>query len=398
MHGAALALSGTNPPFVGSTVFEAFPTSQTSDTRNGSGSGSGSSGSAAFLDLHGATTPLSELSAASEHLGPHDGVLPSPTLAGCKRSQPTGGWSSSNDGNDQERAAAGADSSRTCMRRNQDHDHSEARPSRFIMQGAAAAAAAAAGVVGETTATAAAAAAVFVPGVAAADAVDGSASDPVSCLGDYNFSFEELNKMSKRYPTVNTLGDKAPMPLLGWLTRELDMNHFDMRCLILRHPRLMAYRVTSHVAPKTKWLRERLGLGQAALRKLVTTYPAVLSRSVEKNLEPKFKWLEERLGASQEEVAVLIKRFPLIFGYSTTQNLEPTVLFFMVDLSGEQEEIKSAIMSCPSILSRSLDKRMLPRAQQMREKDIEPRFGPHKWVVSTYTDKQFTRWLEGRGT
>ncbi|CAN0553081.1 unnamed protein product, partial [Ectocarpus sp. 12 AP-2014] len=141
MHGAALALSGTNPPFVGSTVFEAFPTSQTSDT--GNGSGSGSSSSAAFLDLHGATTPLSELPAASEHLGPHDGVLPSPTLAGRKRSQPTGGWSSSNDGNDQERAIAGADSSSTCMRRNQDHDHSEARPSRFIMQGAAAATAAA---------------------------------------------------------------------------------------------------------------------------------------------------------------------------------------------------------------------------------------------------------------
>ncbi|CAN0386806.1 unnamed protein product, partial [Ectocarpus sp. 13 AM-2016] len=285
MHGAALALSGTNPPFIGSTVFEAFPTSQTSDTGNssaGNSSGSGSSSSAAFLDLHGAPTPLRELPAASEHLGPHDGVLPSPTLAGRKRSQPTGGWSSSNDGNDQERAIAGADSSSTCMRRNQDHDHSEARPSRFIMQGAAAAAAAA-GVVGgkgdvgddflaagggssgtttsgastgeemeldvgdtpvaypqaatnhqlggdatrstsseapaatfvaepsttfpsvvvpaattETTAAAAAAAAapaaaaaVFVPGVAAtADAVDGSAADPVSCLGDYNFSFE----------------------------------------------------------------------------------------------------------------------------------------------------------------------------------------------------------------
>ncbi|CAM9432613.1 unnamed protein product [Ectocarpus sp. 4 AP-2014] len=481
MHGAGLTLSGTNPPFVGSTVFEDLPTSQTSDTRHGSGSGSSSS--AAFLDLHGATTPLSELPASSEYLGPHDGVLLSPTLAGRKRSKPTGGWSSSNDGNDQERATAGADTSSTCMRRIQDHDHSEARPSRFIIQGAAAAAAAAGVVRGkgevgddflaagggssstttsgastaeemeldvgdtpvafpqaatnqqlggdatrstsseapaatfiaepstagpavvvpaattETTAAAAAAAAVFVPGVAAtADAVDGSAADPVSFLGDYNFSFEELNKMSKRYPTVNTLANQTPMPLLGWLTRELDMNHYDMRCLILRHPRLMAYRVTSHVAPKTKWLRERLGLGQAALRKLVTTYPAVLSRSVEKNLEPKFKWLEERLGASQEEVAVLIKRFPLIFGYSTTQNLEPTVLFFMVDLSGELEEIKSAIMSCPSILSRSLDKRMLPRAQQMREKDIEPRFGLHKWVVSTYTDKQFTRWLEGRGT
>lgn len=42
------------------------------------------------------------------------------------------------------------------------------------------------------------------------------------------------------------------------------------RQLLLRHPRLMAYRVTSHVAPKTKWLRERLGLGQAALRKVIT--------------------------------------------------------------------------------------------------------------------------------
>lgn len=84
--------------------------------------------------------------------------------------------------------------------------------------------------------------------------------------------------------------------------------------------------------------------------------------------------------------------------HASRQNLEPTVAFFTADLCGEQEEIKSAVMSCPSILSRSLDKRMVPRTQLMREKEIKPRFGPHKWVVSTYTDAQFTRWLEGRGT
>lgn len=80
------------------------------------------------------------------------------------------------------------------------------------------------------------------------------------------------------------------------------------------------------------------------------------------------------------------------------QNLEPTVAFFTADMSGGLEEIKAAVMSCPSILSRSLDKRIMPRAQQMRDKEIEPRFGPHKWVVSTYTDAQFNRWLDGRGT
>ncbi len=72
--------------------------------------------------------------------------------------------------------------------------------------------------------------------------------------------------------------------------------------------------------------------------------------------------------------------------------------FFTADLCGEKEEIKAAVMSCPSILSRSLDKRMMPRTQLMRDKEIMPRFGPHKWVLSTYTDAQFTRWLEGRGT
>ncbi|CAM9901449.1 unnamed protein product [Pylaiella littoralis] len=249
----------------------------------------------------------------------------------------------------------------------------------------------------------AAATAATAPGAAAIPVADSAvvgesnAAGSTSCLGDFNFSLAELNKMSKRYATVNTLGAGTPMPLLGWLTRELDINHHDLRSLILRHPRLMAYRVTSHVAPKMTWLRERLGLGQAALRKLVITYPAVLSRSVEKNLEPKFKWLEERLGATQEEVAMLIRRFPLIFGYSTTQNLEPTVSFFTGDMRGEQGEVRSAVMSCPSILSRSLEKRMVPRARLMREKEIEPCFGLHKWVVSTYTDAQFIRWLEGRG-
>lgn len=35
--------------------------------------------------------------------------------------------------------------------------------------------------------------------------------------------------MSKRYSTVNTLGAQTPMPLLGWLTRELDINNHDLR-------------------------------------------------------------------------------------------------------------------------------------------------------------------------
>lgn len=35
--------------------------------------------------------------------------------------------------------------------------------------------------------------------------------------------------MCKRYPTLNTLGAETAMPLLGWLTRELDMGLGDMR-------------------------------------------------------------------------------------------------------------------------------------------------------------------------
>lgn len=77
--------------------------------------------------------------------------------------------------------------------------------------------------------------------------------------------------------------------------------------------------------------------------------------------------------------------------------MEPTVSFFVVQMSGEIEEVKKAVMSCPSILSRSLDKRIVPRTEQMRAREIEPRFAPHKWVVSTYTDTQFTHWLNGRG-
>lgn len=45
---------------------------------------------------------------------------------------------------------------------------------------------------------------------------------------------QELTKMSKRYPTVNTLRAQTPMPLLGWLTRELDMSQYDMRSVSAR--------------------------------------------------------------------------------------------------------------------------------------------------------------------
>ena len=35
--------------------------------------------------------------------------------------------------------------------------------------------------------------------------------------------------MSKRYATVSSLGAETPMPLLDWLTHELDMDQNEMR-------------------------------------------------------------------------------------------------------------------------------------------------------------------------
>eukprot|EP00904_Undaria_pinnatifida_P005192 jgi/Undpi1/1802/HiC_scaffold_12.g05189.m1 len=311
--------------------------------------------------LHSSATAAASLPDSEQHGAGISAATLAEPAAGRKRSQPTGGWSS---------------------RGGVDESHGDGLGEEAALLSSQAQPQAPAAQVGSTAAAAtdvAAATATELVGDAAIIVEEKEL--PMSCLGDFKFTFAEVNKMCKRYPTLNTLGAETAMPLLGWLTRELDMGLGDMRNLILRHPRLMAYRVTSHVAPKTKWLRERLGLGQPQLRKLITTYPAVLSRSVEENLEPKFKWLEERLGATPEEVQVLIKRFPLIFGYSTSQNLEPTVAFFTGDMSGGIEEIKAAVMSCPSILSRSLDKRIMPRAQQMREKEIEPRFGPHKHLT-----------------
>ncbi|CAN0283219.1 unnamed protein product, partial [Discosporangium mesarthrocarpum] len=156
--------------------------------------------------------------------------------------------------------------------------------------------------------------------------------------------------------------------------------------------------------PQDLMAEEHAGPGQARAPEGKTMTPpricqgeGILSRSVDDCLEPKLGWIKSRLEASQEEVRLLILRFPLIFGYSTLKNLDPTVDFFFKELHGTIVEIRKAVLSCPAILSRSLDKRMLPRFRHIRNKNIEPSFERHKWVITTYTDQQFTKWLSGQG-
>lgn len=89
----------------------------------------------------------------------------------------------------------------------------------------------------------------------------------------------------------------------------------------------------------------------------------------------------------------IVVGYPTFFNLSI-DNLRLKISFFSKDLKGTLEALSNTLIGTPTILGYSLTKRLRPRLQVVRSLDVDPTFTDHCWLLTSYTDLQFRKWVE----
>lgn len=103
---------------------------------------------------------------------------------------------------------------------------------------------------------------------------------------------------------------------------------------------------------------------------------------------------EQALDASREEARDVVVKYPQVLNLSMDKNLRLKIDFFTKELQGLPEDVRGAIVGSPSILGYSLAKRIKPRVEVIRLVGVEPKFNQHIWLVSSYAELSFSKWVE----
>jgi hypothetical protein len=138
----------------------------------------------------------------------------------------------------------------------------------------------------------------------------------------------------------------------------------------------------------------------ADLSQIASKYPPSFWLA-EENTGPKLEYLQQTLELGIGELSYLreiIVTYPQLLGLSLEDNLRPTVEFFLsedgADLAVSQ--LRYFVSYQPAILAYSLEKRIKPRIQRMRDAGIRLEYSPP--VIMSYTDSKFDVWLEQQTT
>lgn len=172
------------------------------------------------------------------------------------------------------------------------------------------------------------------------------------------------------YPFVLGLNvESNVVPTLDYLESRLCLSTRQLRKVVTRSPPALGLSVEKNLGPTLAFLETRLDLDDDALRKLVVSTPNVLMYSVRDNLGPKLDFLEgwldgdDRGGTPRSTLARVVTKLPQALGLSVENNLKPKLAFFE-DAMGPREA-RTFVADFPAALSRSLDRRLLPRANRL---------------------------------
>ncbi|KAL7527768.1 hypothetical protein ACHAWF_002302 [Thalassiosira exigua] len=199
-----------------------------------------------------------------------------------------------------------------------------------------------------------------------------------------------LRKMILRQPyTLGCSVDENLEPTLKWLQKRFDFDDSTLGKIVQKNPQIMHLSIESNLELKVEWLRQRLGIDGRSeqFRKMIQLYPVILGLSIEDNLEPKLAWIQRSLSLTDDDLTKFILKFPSIFSCNVEKNLEPTMNFY-VDALGNQQKARSLLKSTPSLLAYSLETRLKPRLEEIRNAGILVD-SLHMRRIGQYTNEQW---------
>jgi len=145
----------------------------------------------------------------------------------------------------------------------------------------------------------------------------------------------------------------------------------------LRSPHLLAESVPDTLRPALLFLRRRVMLRREPLPLAAAL---LLAFSVERTLLPKLLFLRDATGLPDSAVCAVLRRAPAILSYGIETNLRPKLQFLAERM---RRDPAAELSEFPHYFAFSLEGRIKPRHEALRERDIEM---PLKDMLTTNDD------------
>lgn len=160
--------------------------------------------------------------------------------------------------------------------------------------------------------------------------------------------------------------------------------------IVTSHPRVLTYSVTKVWEPQLAFLARRLALEnrpQNEAAHIICKFPPLVWLKADL-VDQKVTFLQERLQLSLPQVRYLVASFPQVLGLSVEQNLEKKVDFLLDFLT--LEELQDFLLYQPSLLAYSLENRLRPRLELMKQHDISFAYSPR--YLMSLSNAKFEQW------
>jgi mTERF len=200
---------------------------------------------------------------------------------------------------------------------------------------------------------------------------------------DYLVPYVDARLMIKRWPILLTYSVQGRIHPGVIFLQSLGDTRWNR--ILLKYPQVVTHSVENVLMPRLQFLERMLNIPSA--KQLVTHYPPLLWLSSDL-IEAKFLFLQESLDLTQEETEMIIETYPQILGLSVDNNLKIKISYLQTYLSTEQ--LRDIVLYQPALLAYSLERRIRPRLEQLRDVNIEFAYAPA--YLMSMTDDKFQAW------
>lgn len=205
---------------------------------------------------------------------------------------------------------------------------------------------------------------------------------------------QELNKFIFKVPDVVVIRNETLEYRMKWYEERFDFENraFEARKILKRTPELTKLD-TESIESKLRWLQTNLELTDSDLAKMIKRAPKILLASIDDKLEPQLRWLISEFDLTSNSLGVMILKNPGIL-FSLHPDTIRTKFQFYEELLG-YDAARELVIRDPSFLSRSLEKRLLPRLADTKRVGlvIGVDRSIHRFVKAT--DDEWKRIIDG---
>jgi mTERF len=196
-------------------------------------------------------------------------------------------------------------------------------------------------------------------------------------------------RMITRRPMVLTYSVEQQLrPTLEFLKKMKSSNWTGWRRMVESYPQVLQYSVETTWIPKLAFLKTFLQLERSKdAAHIVSSFPPILWLRDEL-LRTKLDFLETTLQLNKAELRYLVMSFPQLLGLAVDQNLRPKCQFLLETMSLEQ--LREFCLYQPSLLAYSLEGRLRPRIERMKDNAIY--FGYSPPYLMSLSDEKFQQW------